>query len=171
MRISPAGFVACSEYEACRLSEAITAITHNHDEGIKGAEATTVTIYMALRGFTKQEIRERISRDYYPMDFRIDDIRATSRFNETCQETVPQAIEAFLESVSFEDAIRTAISIGGDSDTLAAIAGGIAEAYYGVPQAIREKALSYLDGELRAIFDEWVTFIGEDEDVQMRSDA
>lgn len=115
---------------------------------------------MARQGFTKQEIRERISRDYYQLDFRIDDIRATYRFNETCQETVPQAIEAFLESTSFEDAIRTAISIGGDSDTLAA-------AYYGVPQAIKEKALSYLDGELRAIFDEWVTFTGDhDEEVQ-----
>lgn len=163
MRISPAGFTARTDIEARQLSKAITEVTHNHKEGIKGAEATAVAVFMARRGFTKQEIRERIKRDYYPLDFRIDDIMKTYRFNETCQETVPQAIEAFLESVSFEDAIRTAISLGGDSDTLAAITGGIAEAYYGVPREIRGKALTYLDEELRAIFDEWVLFIGDDE--------
>lgn len=161
MRISPAGFAARTEAEAASLSRTITSVTHNHEEGIKGAEATVVAIYMARRGFSRSEIRERIAKDYYPLDFTIDEIRPTYRFDETCQGTVPQAIVAFLESKSFEDAIRTAISLGGDSDTIAAITGAIAEAYYGVPDDIREKALSYLADEPRAIYDEWEVFRGK----------
>jgi ADP-ribosylglycohydrolase len=160
MRISPVGFAARTEGEASRISEAITGVTHNHDEGIKGAEATAVAIYMARRGFTKSEIRDKISRNYYPLEFTIDEIRDTYQFNESCQETVPQAIEVFLESTSFEDSIRTAISLGGDSDTLAAITGSFAEAYYGVPEDIRDKAITYLDADLRKIYDEWVAFTG-----------
>jgi ADP-ribosylglycohydrolase len=158
MRVSPAGFAASDLWEAERLSEVITEVTHNHEEGIKGAKATIVAITMARQGGLKSEIRERITAEYYPLDFRIDDIRSTYKFNETCQETVPQAIESFLESTSFEDAIRTAISIGGDSDTIGAITGAVAEAYYGVPEGIKEKALDYLDDELRTIYDEWVSF-------------
>lgn len=158
MRISPAGFIAKTEREAVRLSQTITAVTHNHAEGIKGAEATTVAIMMARRGALKSEIRQRIARNYYPLEFTIDEIRPTYRYHASCQETVPQAIEAFLESDSFEDAIRTAISLGGDSDTLAAITGSIAEAYYGVPADLKEAALGYLDDELRAIYDEWERF-------------
>ena len=158
MRISPAGFIAKTEREAVRLSQTITAVTHNHAEGIKGAEATTVAIMMARQGALKSEIRQRIARDYYPLDFTIDEIRPTYRYHASCQETVPQAIEAFLESDSFEDAVRTAISLGGDSDTLAAITGSIAEAYYGVPANLKEAALGYLDDELRAIYDEWERF-------------
>ncbi len=96
MRISPVGFAARTEREACRLSEVVTAVTHNHPEGIKGAEATAVAIYMARRGFTKNEIRNKITSNYYSLDFTIDEIRNSYQFNETCQETVPQAIEAFL---------------------------------------------------------------------------
>lgn len=160
MRISPAGFAARTEKEAISLSETITAVTHNHPEGLKGAEATVTAIYMARQGMTKNDIRDRITKVYYPLDFTIDEIRPSYRFNETCQETVPQAIEAFLESDSFEDAVRTAISLGGDSDTLAAITGAIAEAYYGVPDWIRDRALSYLDDDLRAIYDEWIAHNG-----------
>ena len=155
MRVSPAGFEARTEREAIRFSRAVTAVTHNHSEGIKGAEATALAVFLARKGFSKEDIRRRIERDYYRLDFTIDCIRDSYRFNETCQETVPQAIEAFIEAESFEDTIRTAISVGGDSDTLAAIAGGIAEAYYGVPDEMRLKALSYLDRDLREIFDEW----------------
>lgn len=158
MRISPVGFVARTESEARKLSKAVTGVTHNHKEGIKGAEAVAIAIYMARRGFTKEEIRKKIEHNYYSLDFTIDDIRDTYQFNETCQDTVPQAIEAFLESTSFEDAIRNAISIGGDSDTLAAITGAIAEAYYGVPEEFKEKALSYLDDELRSICNDWSEF-------------
>lgn len=159
MRISPAAFAARTETEARVLAEVITRVTHNHPEGLKGAEATVVAIYMARHGADKQAIRDRINGFFYPLDFSIDGIRDTYRFNETCQETVPQAIEAFLESTSFEDAIRTAISVGGDSDTLAAITGAIAEAYYGIPKDIEEKALTYLDGDLRAIYAAWKEFV------------
>lgn len=159
MRVSPAGFIASDEEEAERLAETVTGVTHNHEEGLKGAKATAVAIVMARRGALKNEIRERIVAKYYSLDFRIDDIRSAYRFNETCQETVPQAIECFLESESFEDAIRTAISLGGDSDTIGAITGAIAEAYYGIPEEIKEKALGYLDEQLRAIYDEWREFV------------
>jgi len=159
MRISPVGFYAKSEEEVFRLSEAITGVTHNHVEGLKGAEATAIAVYLASSGKSKDDIRNRIISNYYPLDFTIDGIRDTYQFNETCQDTVPQAIEAFLESDSFEDAIRTAISVGGDSDTLAAITGGIAEAYYGVPKDIKEKALSYLDDYLLSIYNDWLTFL------------
>lgn len=158
MRVSPAGFAAKDELEAKQLAKTVTAVTHNHPEGIKGAEAITVAIIMARQGALKSAIRERLAREYYPLDFTIDNIRPTYRFNDTCQKTVPQAIECFLESTSFEDSIRIAISLGGDSDTIAAITGAIAEAYYGVPDEIKEKALTYLDKELRTIYDEWADF-------------
>ena len=159
MRISPVGFIAAAEDEAKKLSETVTAVTHNHKEGIKGAEATVISIYLAKNGASKEDIRQKINENYYYMNLTIDAIRDTYEFNETCQVTVPQAIVAFLESNSFEDAIRTAISVGGDSDTLAAITGSIAEAYYGVPEDIKEKALTYLDEGLRSIYDEWCEFI------------
>lgn len=164
MRISPVGFAARSAQEACELSKAVTKTTHNHHEGIKGAEATALAIFMARRGATKREIRNEINRKYYSLDFKIDEIRDAYEFNATCQGSVPQAIVAFLESTSFEDAIRIAISIGGDSDTLAAITGSIAEAYYGVPEEIKSKALSYLDKDLLKIYDEWCEFIKDKND-------
>lgn len=148
MRVSACGWVANSIDEAILLSKKVTEVTHNHPEGIKGAEATAVAIYLARTGSNILEIRDYINKHYYSMNFRLDQIRDSYEFNETCQDTVPQAIEAFLESTSFEDAIRNAISIGGDSDTLAAITGSIAEAYYGIPTDIRKHALTYLDERL-----------------------
>ena len=151
MRVSPAGFAATSLDEAKLLAKRITEVTHNHPEGLKGAEATVVAIYMARTGCSILEIRDYIDKNYYPMNFTLDGIRATYRFNETCQATVPQALAAFFESTSFEDAIRNAISIGGDSDTLAAICGGVAEAYYGIPSEIRKHTLTFLDKRLLQI--------------------
>lgn len=148
MRVSPAGFAATSLEEAKELSRLVTEVTHNHPEGIKGAEATAVAIYLAKSGSSILEIRDYINDNYYPMNFTLDDIRDTYKFNETCQDTVPQALQAFFESTDFEDAIRNAISIGGDSDTLAAICGGVAEAYYGIPTDIRKHALTFLDQKL-----------------------
>lgn len=152
MRVSACGFMAKSLDEAITLSKAVTEVTHNHPEGLKGAEATVVAIYMARTGSSMAQIREIIDREYYPMDFTLDEIRDTYQFNETCQDTVPQALMAFFESTSFEDAIRNAISVGGDSDTLAAITGGVAEAYYGVPGELKQKALEYLDDRLLEIY-------------------
>lgn len=151
MRVSACGFAASSMDEAIALSKAVTEVTHNHPEGLKGAESTTVAIYMAREGKSILEIRDYIDKHYYPMDFTLAGIRDTYEFNETCQNTVPQAIMAFLESTDFEDAIRNAISIGGDSDTIAAITGAIAEAYYGIPTEIRKHALTFLDERLLKI--------------------
>ena len=155
MRVSACGFAAKSIEEAKQLSHAVTAVTHNHPEGIKGAEAVAVAIYMARTGASMADIRTVVERDYYAINFTLDEIRPEYRFNETCQDTVPQAFAAFLESTGFEDAIRNAISIGGDSDTLAAITGSIAQAYYGIPGSLREQALTYLDNNLRPILDEF----------------
>lgn len=148
MRVSAAGFAANNLEEAKILSKKITEVTHNHPEGLKGAEATAVAIYMARTGSNIMEIRDFIDKNYYPMNFTLNEIRDGYEFNETCQDTVPQALMAFFESTGFEDAIRNAISIGGDSDTLAAICGGIAEAYYGIPTDIRKHALAFLDKNL-----------------------
>lgn len=148
MRVSAAGFAAESLVEAKELSKLVTEVTHNHPEGIKGAEATAVAIFMAKSGSNMLEIRDYIDKNYYPMNFTLDEIRDSYQFNETCQDTVPQALQAFFESTDFEDAIRNAISIGGDSDTLAAICGGVAEAYYGIPTDIRKHALTFLDQKL-----------------------
>ena len=145
MRVSPCGFAAKTLEEAVAMADAVTKVTHNHPEGMKGAAATAAAIFLARSGKTREEIREYIVRNYYPLNFTLDEIRPTYTFDVSCQGSVPQALEAFLESVSFEDAIRNAISIGGDSDTIAAITGGVSEAYYGVPEEIRDMALSYLD--------------------------
>lgn len=151
MRVSACGFVANSLDEARRLSYLVTKPTHNHADGINGAEATASCIFLARTGKTKEEIKNYIHANYYDLDFSINEIRSTYEFDVTCQNTVPQAIMCFVESASFEDAIRNAISLGGDSDTLGAIVGGIAEAYYGIPSGIKDKALEYLDNNLRTI--------------------
>lgn len=155
MRVSAAGFAASSREEAKQLARDMTAVTHNHPEGMKGAEATVVAIYMARSGSSILEIRDEIDKNYYPMNFTLRQIRSSYTFDETCQGTVPQALMAFFESTGFEDAIRNAVSIGGDSDTLAAITGGVAEAYYGIPADIRKHALTFLDEELLRILTEF----------------
>ena len=148
MRVSPCAWAATKEEEVKRFSQLVTEMTHNHPEGLKGAEATAMAIWLARNGTSIPDIRAYINQHYYPLDFSLDSIRDTYAFDESCQGTVPEAITAFLESTSFEDALRNAISIGGDSDTVAAITGSIAQAYYGVPDWIREKALTCLDEDL-----------------------
>ncbi len=155
MRVSACGIVANSVEDAIKLSRIVTEISHNHPEGLKGAEAVAVAIYLAKSGKSIIEIRDYIVNKYYDLDFKLDDIRDTYSFNETCQGSVPQALEAFFESNSFEDAIRNAVSIGGDSDTIAAIAGSIAAAYYGVPSEIRKKTITFLDQTLLQILMEF----------------
>ncbi|MBQ3574872.1 MAG: ADP-ribosylglycohydrolase family protein [Clostridia bacterium] len=155
MRVSACAFAAKSIEEAKMLSRAVTEVTHGHPEGIKGAEATAVAAYMARMGEDKRCIEAVIDAEYYPMNFTLDGIRDSYYFNETCRMTVPQALKAFFESESFEDAMRCAISIGGDSDTIAAITGGIAQAYYGIPDDIACRADEYLDERLLGILTEF----------------
>jgi ADP-ribosylglycohydrolase len=131
-----------------RMARLSAEVTHNHPEGVKGARAVTAAIFMARQGASILEIRDHIHETYYPLDFTLREIRPSYTFDVSCQGSVPQAIVAFLESKNFEDAIRNAISLGGDSDTIAAIAGSIAEAYYGVPQFMRRKVVNWLDSAL-----------------------
>lgn len=154
MRVSACACFYDTLKKAESAAEQSAAVTHNHPEGIKGAKATASAIFLAKEGKSKDEIRDYIEKTYgYSLRRTLDEIRQTYKFNETCQETVPQAITAFLESTDFEDAIRNAISIGGDSDTIAAITGSIAGAAYDVPEDIEEKAYEYLDEELKEILD------------------
>lgn len=155
MRVSGCGYAANSLEQAIELSRLVTEVTHDHPKGIKGAEATVAAVYLARTGKNLLEIRDYINEHYYPMNFTLDSIRDEYSFDVSCQGSVPQALEAFFESESFEDAIRNAISIGGDSDTIAAITGGIAEAYYGVPAGIRKHALTFLDERLLKILMEF----------------
>jgi ADP-ribosylglycohydrolase len=177
MRISPcAEFAFRSFYpsdspqasidHARELAKISASITHNHAEGIKGAEAVAYAQMMCY-GYSdvetaKEHIREDIPALFsYDLSWTLDEIRPTYKFNESCQDTAPQAITAFLESTDFEDAIRNAISLGGDSDTLAAITGGIAEAAYGIPQWIKDKARIYLDEPLKKVCQQWQAYIKE----------
>lgn len=159
MRISPIGYFARTIEEVYKLSNCVTSVTHNHSEGIKGAQAVAVSIFLCRCGLHKHEVRQKIEEDYYDLNFSIDEIRDTYNFDSTCQGSVPQAIVAFLESESFEDAIRIAVSLGGDSDTIAAITGSIAQAFYQVPKDIENKALTYLDTDLKEIYRKWKNFI------------
>jgi ADP-ribosylglycohydrolase len=184
MRVSPCawlmncGFYArtgCWPENAWRIVSRSASVTHNHPEGIKGAEATAATIFLcqfyAKRcafdysdpwslDELKHEIRKSIKINFqYDLTRTIDEIRPDYQFNESCQETVPQAITAFLESDNFEDAIRNAISLGGDSDTLAAITGSIAEAAYGIPEWIKDKAFFYLDSPILEVYNRWQLYI------------
>lgn len=150
MRVSPVGWFANSLSECAKLATATAEVTHNHPEGIKGAVSVACAIYLARTRKRMDIIKEYVKR-FYDIDFTLDEIREDYDFYEICQKSVPQAFEAFFESTSFEDAIRNAISIGGDSDTIAAITGSIAEAFYGVDEDIKETALSYLDDYLLEI--------------------
>ena len=174
MRVSSCGWIANLDIpieEGLKLTEDLAKksaeVTHNHPEGIKGAQATAVSIFFMRHGKSKNAIKEYKEKlkDYikdrfeYDLDFTIDEIRPIYRFDVSCQGSVPPAIVSFLESENFEDAIRNAISIGGDSDTIGAITGSIAEAAYGIPEDIKEKAMSYLDGRLKGVYENWIKFV------------
>ena len=186
MRVSPCAWgIACGSGEGLdrrlrkgrALARASAEVTHNHPEGIKGALAAADVIILCRWYFEdgrgaqerpahgdlaacKQHIKAHVEREYgYDLSRSLDAIRPGYCFNVTCQETVPQAIIAFLESRDFEDAIRNAISLGGDSDTLAAITGSIAEAAYGIPAWIQDKACSYLDKPLKDVCTRWEQYI------------
>jgi len=155
MRVSPVGFAFSDEGTVLREAEKTAVVTHNHPEGIKGAQATALAIWLARTGCSREEIRERISARFgYHLDRSVRGIRPTYTFDISCQGTVPEAIVCFLESSSYEDAVRNAVSLGGDSDTLACITGGIAEAFYGpIPQPIQEAVRHILPSDLLNIVD------------------
>jgi len=153
MRVSPIGFALTTEDEVLDQARATAEITHNHPEGVKGAQATALAVFLARTGADKESIRSRIASQFeYDLDRTVDDIRQSYAFDISCQGTVPEAIIAFLDSDSYEDAVRNAVSLGGDSDTLACITGGIAEALYGgVPDGIRTKVKELLTPDLWSV--------------------
>ena len=154
MRVSPVAWYANSLDECIDFAKASAEVTHNHPEGIKGAVVTAGATYLARTGATMEDIKAFVAK-YYKIDFTLDEIRPTYRFNETCQDTVPQAMQAFFESTSFEAAIRNAISVGGDSDTLAAITGAVAEAYYGMTESEAQDVTERLDTTLLKIAEDF----------------
>lgn len=153
MRISPVGWAFQTLEDVLQKAEEYSVLTHSHPEGVKGAQATAATVFLARSGAAKEEIRRYVADHFsYDLSRSCDDIRPDYSFDVSCQGTVPQAVTAFVESHDFESAIRLAISLGGDSDTLACITGGMAEAFYGgVPETIAARTIAFLDDELRRV--------------------
>ena len=168
MRVSAAGWLYDSMERTREVARATANVTHNHPEGIKGAEATAGAIYMARSGSSKEEIKEYIEREFhYNLDRTLDEIRPGYHMDETCQRTVPEAIIAFLESKDFEDAIRNAVSLGGDTDTLGAITGSIAEAFYGIPEVLLAECRNRIaEGLMTDVLDEFDHVLGRDRNVE-----
>lgn len=162
MRVSATGWLYDSIERTREVARATANVTHNHPEGIKGAEATAGAIYMARNGYSKDEIKAYIEREFhYDLNRTLDDIRPYYHHVESCQETVPEAIIAFLEAKDFEDAVRNAVSLGGDTDTLGAITGSIAEAFYGIPAVLIAECRSRIDkGLMTDVLDEFDHVLG-----------
>ena len=157
MRVSAAGWLFDTLEETRHAAAMTAAITHNHPEGIKGAEATAAAIFLARTGHGKAEIRAYITREFgYDLSRSCDEIRPGYRHVESCQQTVPEAVTAFLEGTDFEDVIRTAVSLGGDCDTLTCIAGSIAEAFYGVPETLKAECRRRLPQDILEVLDRFL---------------
>ena len=155
MRVSSAGFLARSVAEARTLSDYVTEVTHNHPQGMRGAAATAVAIYLARQKVSAIDIRAEIVRQFaYDLSMSVDEIRPWYRYNERALDTIPQALTCALEARDYEDAIRNAISIGGDSDTIAAIAGGVAEALFGIPESVARTAWAKIPDDMKVVLTE-----------------
>lgn len=152
MRVSPVAWIASSLEEAETLAAWSAEITHNDPAGIAGAQAVASAVYLARDGADKDRIRAYIEENYYDLSFTLDEIRPTYAHDMTCEGSVPQAIVAFLEAEDYEDAVRNAVSLGGDGDTQACIAGAIAEAYFGIPDDLQEQGIACMDETLQELF-------------------
>ncbi len=157
MRVSPIGWICDTLDEVEAEAKQSAEVSHNHPEGVKGAQVTAAAVFLARLGYDKQAIKDHIEYEYgYNLSQRLDDIRPRYFFDVSCQGSVPQSIIAFLESTDYEDAVRNAISLGGDADTMACIAGAIAEAFYrGVPDHIAGPVRERLDDHLAGVLDEF----------------
>ena len=160
MRVSSAGWLFDTLEETQQAAEDTAIVTHNHPEGIKGAVATASVIWAARSGWGKDRIRAYVEQNFYPLNQTCDEIRPAYRFDVSCQGTVPQAITAFLEGKDFEDVIRTAVSLGGDCDTLTCIAGGMAEAMYGVPEELKEECRKRLEPDMVKVLERFEQHLG-----------
>lgn len=156
MRVSSVGWLYDTLERTREVARLTAEVTHNHPEGIKGAEATASAIFMARKGLSKEKIKEYIVNEFgYDLSRTLDDIRPNYRHVESCQETVPEAIIAFLEGNNFEDVVRCAVSLGGDCDTLTCIAAGIAEAFYGIPDEYKTEALVRIGSDMREVYEKF----------------
>ena len=165
MRVSAAGWLYDSLEKTRVVAKATANVTHNHPEGIKGAEATASAIFMARNGSSKEEIKKYIENEFhYDLNRTLDEIRPSFHMDETCQKTVPEAIIAFLEAKDFEDAIRNAVSLGGDTDTLGAITGSIAEAYYGIPEWLMTECRKRINKDMRVVLDDFNDALSNQDD-------
>ena len=165
MRVSAVGWLYDSLEKTRTVAKATTNVTHNHPEGIKGAEATASAIFMARNGSSKEEIKKYIENEFhYDLNRTLNEIRPGYHMDETCQKTVPEAIIAFLEAKDFEDAIRNAVSLGGDTDTLGAITGSIAEAYYGIPEWLITECRKRINKDMRIVLDDFNDVLSNQDD-------
>lgn len=165
MRVSAAGWLYDSLEKTRTVAKATANVTHNHPEGIKGAEATASAIFMARNGSSKEEIKKYIENEFhYDLNRTLDEIRPSYHMDETCQKTVPEAIIAFLEATDFEDAIRNAVSLGGDTDTLGAITGSIAEAYYRIPEWLMTECRKRINRDMRVVLDDFNDALSNQDD-------
>lgn len=162
MRVSPTGFAFDTLEDTLRYARISAEVTHNHPEGIKGAQATAATVFLARNGSTRADIRTYLSRTFgYRLDRTCAQIRDTYRFDESCQETVPQSLIAFLDSRSYEDAVRLTVSLGGDADTMGAITGAVAAAFYGgIPDTIAAFVLGKLPADLKKVVEDFENRFG-----------
>lgn len=164
MRVSAAGWLYDSLEKTRVVAKATANVTHNHPEGIKGAEATASAIFMARNGSSKEEIKKYIENEFhYDLNRTLDEIRPSFHMDETCQKTVPEAIIAFLEARDFEDAIRNAVSLGGDTDTLGAITGSIAEAYFGISETLISECRNRINKDMRDVVDAFYSLVRKDD--------
>lgn len=163
MRVSPVGIICDTLEEVLAEARASAEVTHNHPEGIRGAQATAAAIFLARTGSSKEEIKSYVQREFkYDLSAKLDAIRGDYRFDVSCQGSVPQSLIAFLEARDYEDALRNAISLGGDADTMACIAGGVAEAYFGgIPVEVKQRTLNLLDDRLRGVIAEFYEKFGD----------
>lgn len=165
MRVSAAGWLYDSLEKTRTVAKATANVTHNHPEGIKGAEATASAIFMARNGSSKEEIKKYIEKEFhYDLNRTLNEIRPDYHMDETCQKTVPEAIIAFLEATDFEDAIRNAVSLGGDTDTLGAITGSIAEAYYRIPEWLMTECRKRINRDMRVVLDDFNDALSNQDD-------
>ena len=165
MRVSAVGWLYDSLENTRTVAKATANVTHNHPEGIKGAEATASAIFMARNGSSKEEIKKYIENEFhYDLNRTLDEIRPSYHMDETCQKTVPEAIIAFFEATDFEDAIRNAVSLGGDTDTLGAITGSIAEAYYGIPEWLMTECRKRTNKDMRVVLDDFNDALSSQDD-------
>lgn len=165
MRVSAVGWLYDSLENTRTVAKATANVTHNHPEGIKGAEATASAIFMARNGSSKEEIKKYIENEFhYDLNRTLDEIRPSYHIDETCQKTVPEAIIAFLEAKDFEDAIRNAVSLGGDTDTLGAITGSIAEAYYRIPEWLMTECRKRINRDMRVVLDDFNDALSNQDD-------